>query len=39
MDDWVANNEIALQAFTAWYYNIYKNGLSETDVQLQQVED
>lgn len=39
MDEWVANNEIALQAFKAWYYNIYKNGLSETDVQLQQVED
>ena len=39
MDEWVANNEIALQAFKAWYYNIYKNGLSETDVQLQQAED
>lgn len=38
MDDWIENNGISLYAFRAWYYNIYKNGLSEAYVQLSEDE-
>ena len=38
MDDWFTNNGISLYAFRAWYYNIYKNGLSEVYVQLSEDE-
>lgn len=38
MDDWFTNNGISLYAFRAWYYNIYKNGLSEAYVQLSEDE-
>ena len=38
MDNWFTNNGISLYAFRAWYYNIYKNGLSEAYVQLSEDE-
>lgn len=38
VDDWFMNNDISLLAFRAWYYNIYKNGLSDKDVQLSEDE-
>lgn len=38
MDDWFTNNGISLYAFRAWYYNIYKNGLSDVYVQLSEDE-